>query len=511
MIFIVLKSAPVFATVPVHFSMTKNFYQSVQFEIELSKIKPSSIVYGNELYGFFESRDFSRKGNRIIVRLVPPGYRGELSFWIKTKNRKRPPILLGKRGFQSPLPKAYKSIKTRVRGEFSSSFFYLSGSLPISSFQRPNHIATKPNFPMKNNSRFSFMMIVNRLGEIVWVYLPRRNKKHFAAYVYGKRIGKGVFGIIMGKKDGYFAKVDFRGDVISSLDSTTLKRPFALHHDYELIGPNKDTLLTISNKKMSLTGIGSIVEGRSFLMNTILRIDLKKSKVRVALDPTTTFNPATESHWVENMQKKRFVSWDETPADHDFHHANTIKKIGKKGYLLSFKHLDKIVMMSRDFKKIIWTVGRTKKDTFRPTKESSFSHPHTPHVLANGNILMFDNGFSNKHSRVLEVSLNKEKGIVEKEFEFRGRVKLYSKNRSSVFPLENGNLVALFVSPARNDVEQDGSVRRDYLFEIDRSTGKEKARMVLRFLTISPGYRATPGSSIGREEFIGYDFEKSGR
>jgi hypothetical protein len=70
--------------------------------------------------------------------------------------------------------------------------------------------------------------------------------------------------------------------------------------------------------------------------------------------------------------------------------------------ILSFRNLSTVVVVSRRTGEIVWRLG-----------PETLSHQHHPHELANGNILLFDNGTTRRDvalnfSRVIEVDRAKK-------------------------------------------------------------------------------------------------------
>ena len=92
--------------------------------------------------------------------------------------------------------------------------------------------------------------------------------------------------------------------------------------------------------------------------------------------------------------------------------------------LVSLRHLDQIVSISPDFKKIQWRIGGPGSDYVFPQASDRFYEPHTAIPLANGHILMFDNGNDRpneeggQYSRALELEVDHKNKTVRKIWEF---------------------------------------------------------------------------------------------
>ncbi|MFD1330585.1 aryl-sulfate sulfotransferase [Methylopila musalis] len=65
----------------------------------------------------------------------------------------------------------------------------------------------------------------------------------------------------------------------------------------------------------------------------------------------------------------------------EWSHANTVGELANGDFILSFRNLSTVVIVSRATGEIVWKLGR-----------EALSHQHYPHELENGNILVFDNG-----------------------------------------------------------------------------------------------------------------------
>ena len=120
--------------------------------------------------------------------------------------------------------------------------------------------------------------------------------------------------------------------------------------------------------------------------------------------------------------------------------------------LISLRHLDQIVSISPNFEKIQWRIGGPGSDYVFPQVSDRFYEPHTAIPLADGNILMFDNGNDRpneeggQYSRALELEVDHKNKTVRKIWEFVHDPLIFSVCCSSVERLPNGNTLILFGS-----------------------------------------------------------------
>ena len=112
-------------------------------------------------------------------------------------------------------------------------------------------------------------------------------------------------------------------------------------------------------------------------------------------------------------------------------HANGLAEMPNGNIVLSFRHISTVIIIDRKTGKVIWKLGAPP-----------LSGQHAPTPLANGNLLLFDNGphrldHTMTFSRVIEVDLA-TKQIVWKYQEKR-EYEFYSPRISNAQRLPNGN------------------------------------------------------------------------
>ena len=88
---------------------------------------------------------------------------------------------------------------------------------------------------------------------------------------------------------------------------------------------------------------------------------------------------------------------------------------------------------------------------------SAFYRQHTASQLANGNVLLFDNGNERpqaeggEYSRALELRLDDAAGTATKVWEYRPSPDIYAPIVSSAYRLDNGNTLVNFGTRDRDD------------------------------------------------------------
>ena len=457
--------------------------------VKLKSKGVTSVIYGHPSIGFFKTEDIKRKQGYLEFKIIPPTYVYPVVFYGKDHSGSFK--ILGRKNFKSPLPKAFDLIKFTVQGTFTKPYFLLSGSLPKYSLSSLASNRAKPNLPFKNKNRFSFPMIVNRIGEIVWAYVPSKEGKPFNSYIVTKPVRKGVYGVLAGKKQSYFLSVRADGRVLKSIDLRSAKGAAPLHHDFAKFNGKEFYSLGYSKKRYGTK--------KTYLTSTVVKVDLIDNKMTSLWDFGDSFHPYKNQWKEETEDKTHFVHWNQTDADHDLTHANKIT-FGKRGALISFRHLNRIGLFSLEKKKFHWTLGPSEENTIQAVGKAEFSFQHSPFFNKEGQLILFDNGVELGRSRVIALDIEGDKARLA--WEFPKNSKFFSKNRGSVSQLDTGNLVSLFVSPQIVGKKPAKYTRSDYLMEFDPLSGQEVGRMKITFLSKSPGYRTVPLSSLGKESFV---------
>lgn len=126
----------------------------------------------------------------------------------------------------------------------------------------------------------------------------------------------------------------------------------------------------------------------------------------------------------------------DVPED-DWSHMNTLEMIGpglahpafRPGrVLICVRNLDFVGVVDLDTEEIVWGWGPGVLD-----------HPHQPTLLANGNILVFDNGFFRGWSRVVEYDPSAERIVWE--YRASDLYGFFSRGRGACQKLPNGNVL----------------------------------------------------------------------
>ena len=137
------------------------------------------------------------------------------------------------------------------------------------------------------------------------------------------------------------------------------------------------------------------------------------------------------------------------PGDHRWTHLNSVTPGGHGNLLLSVRNRSQVVSLKPNYK-IEWQLHGPESDYEFPDPNDRFHKQHTASQLANGNILLFDNGNGRpdteggEYSRALELRLDDAAGTAVKVWEYRHRPDIYAPYASSAYRLDGGHTLVNF-------------------------------------------------------------------
>jgi hypothetical protein len=164
-----------------------------------------------------------------------------------------------------------------------------------------------------------------------------------------------------------------------------------------------------------------------------------------ALDPTERGPRPPEYRPLEDR---------ESPDVFDWTHSNSVAMGARGNLLISIRWLDQIISLSPDFKTVEWKLGGPGSSFTFPDASDRFYAQHSASEAANGNILLFDNGYGRPdgdYSRALELKLDFATMAAGKAWEYRHQPEAYSSRISNAVRLPSGNTLVNFGFPAEPD------------------------------------------------------------
>jgi len=166
----------------------------------------------------------------------------------------------------------------------------------------------------------------------------------------------------------------------------------------------------------------------------------------------------------------------------------------KRSVLLSVRDLDRIVLLNieADTPRLVWEWG-----------SDVIERPHHASLLENGNILLFDNGFLRKWSRVVE--MNPTTGKIVWEYSEEPKTDFFSPIRGAAQRLRNGNtLISHGMGGRVFEVTPEKDVVWDYYLPV--VSGKRLQVYRAKKLPLDhPGLRSLEGRKEGASGRRGLD------
>jgi hypothetical protein len=147
----------------------------------------------------------------------------------------------------------------------------------------------------------------------------------------------------------------------------------------------------------------------------------------------------------------------------DYFHLNTVSVIPETSLggtdsrfragnlMICFRNVNQIAVLDKDTWDILWVWG-----------EGILDWPHHPTMLESGNILIFDNGFTRKYSKVLE--FNPATDSIEWEYLGKPVKSFFTSNKGSAQRLPNGNTLICQGNRGRAfEVSREGEIVWEWL------------------------------------------------
>jgi hypothetical protein len=188
-----------------------------------------------------------------------------------------------------------------------------------------------------------------------------------------------------------------------------------LHHDHHRRG-NGNTVLIVAEMLDSKTS-AYFAGGDPGTANGEI---LSESLIEVTPDGSTVWEWHAHEHLDPEIEKFRTGGGDQ------WLHCNAVEELPDGNLMASFNTLSEVIILNRQTGDVMWRLN-----------PGTTMSQHNPTMLANGNILLFDNGNRRNFSRILEIR-PADQAIV---WEFTGnpRDSFFSMNISGAQRLANGN------------------------------------------------------------------------
>jgi len=149
-----------------------------------------------------------------------------------------------------------------------------------------------------------------------------------------------------------------------------------------------------------------------------------------------------------------------TGANVDYAHGNSIEPDTDGNLIFSSRHMDEITKVSRETGEIIWRLGGKNNQFTFVNDPDQFSQQHSARRLANGHLLLYDNGnfHTPPRSRAVEYTLDEVHRVATLVWQYRNTPDTFGGAMGSVQRLPNGNTLIGWgaTNPTATEVAPDG-------------------------------------------------------
>jgi len=210
----------------------------------------------------------------------------------------------------------------------------------------------------------------------------------------------------------------------------------------------------------------------------ISRVPALLERARAHLDDPSPYWSGDDGDVPDEAEAKR-REW----RRHDLFHVNTVALLPRAlalpdgeeapagSILFSARHLDSIGIIDPTSERIIWHWGL-----------GELQWPHHPSVLANGRILLFDNGVGRQQSRVLEL----DPVTQTVQWSYEPGPTFFSRSRGSAQRLPNGHTLVTESTRGRVfEIDETGEIVWEFLNPQTDSEGNTRAT-IFRMTRLAP-------------------------
>jgi len=177
----------------------------------------------------------------------------------------------------------------------------------------------------------------------------------------------------------------------------------------------------------------------------------------------------------------------QTRSSTDFDHPNAISFDQKGNYIVSWRNLNQIMAIDSLTGNVLWRLGGAKGEyRFLNDPQGGFSKQHSPKILPNGNLLVYDNGteHSPQETRAVEYKLDHVAKTATMVWEYRHSAPIYTPFVGWVERLLNGDTWVGFSLAGRAvEVSPTGDVVWESQLQVNGGNGS-----VYRLLPVASLY-----------------------
>ena len=286
---------------------------------------------------------------------------------------------------------------------------------------------------------YPYLVAMDMAGKIVWYYRMTEGFKLINPVKFMDN-GHLLLGIYCSQRDSSsLREITLAGEVVRDIPAPNY------HHDFVPLPGGRIAYIRATARE---------INGESFVGDEIVEID----DAGAIVWQWNLFDHLQPDVYCQPCSKRYFYGgWGL-----DWTHSNTlIRTAADDSYLLSVRHLDSILKISRTSGDILWQLGGSRSDfVFRAGEQ--FRHQHALELTPGGRYLLFDNG---NHRQPVEFSR-----AAEYELDPKGKTaslvwsfvltgdNCYSSSYGDVDRLANGNILIADFHNTLTEVTPKGEV-----------------------------------------------------
>ena len=318
---------------------------------------------------------------------------------------------------------------------------FTTGPLPPPLAAVPVRVSGRSSQPLilsdlRRYDRFAYFLFRDETGSVVWYYHEPESFFPFAI----KPLSGGSGGNLIFVNVGSLTVITPLGEVVNRFERG--RRWGDPHHDVTVLGDGR--IIYASKKHLAVDDRvnGGDVAGR-FMVDHLRVYDPESGSIEQVWDAKEAWDILDPN---QHVPKSRYRGWRNTP----WTTLNSVSAGPRGNLILSLRGRHQVVSLSPDFRTVEWQLHGPDSDFAFPDPTDRFYGQHTASQLANGNVLLFDNGWhrpeaeGGRYSRALELRLDAAAGTAVKVWEYRTDPDTYIDGWGSAYRLSNGNTLINF-------------------------------------------------------------------
>jgi hypothetical protein len=311
-------------------------------------------------------------------------------------------------------------------------FLSIASNTQLKSYGEPTWLINTLDNPSPGYLNFDWEMnytfLVDNYGKIQYKDSALNGLGHFRKFL------KNGNWMTIGLKNYYV--FDHNMQLIDSIPFP--KSYYVEFHEFDILSNGHYLILCIQIREMDLSSIPGGSKTAQVFGNVLIETD-RTGKIYWNWNSFDHYKLSDATEDINFTQEA--IDWT---------HFNSFAEDSDGNILVSVRHFDEITKIDKKTGDIIWRLGGSmcKNNQFTFIDDdfkgfTGFSHQHSISCLANGNILMYDNGNlkTPQVSRTVEYEIDQINKTAKKVWEYKDVMNSYQSSMGSAYRLANGNTI----------------------------------------------------------------------